>query len=218
MAVAYGSAAPVQCGTRRAGAGGSLRAGVQARHRGREARRPGGGRWARRWAAAEAAAAATSKGAEYMEKLAAARGRQYVLVGGKGGVGKTSTSSSMGLALAQSNHNTLIVSTDPAHSLSDSLAVDVSGGRPVRVAGVDDPLWAMEVDAAAAKARFQDAIKAAGETGSALRKTLSNLGLSGLADALDDLDVGALLETPPPGFDEFLAIAEVIKLLEDKDK
>ena len=153
-----------------------------------------------------------------MEKLAAARGRQYVLVGGKGGVGKTSTSSSMGLALAQSNHNTLIVSTDPAHSLSDSLAVDVSGGRPVRVAGVDDPLWAMEVDAAAAKARFQDAIKAAGETGSALRKTLSNLGLSGLADALDDLDVGALLETPPPGFDEFLAIAEVIKLLEDKDK
>ena len=62
----------------------------------------------------------------------------------------------------------LVVSTDPAHSLSDSLAQvriitssksyqilkfhiplpsqDVSGGKPVLVAGTDLPLWGMEID------------------------------------------------------------------------
>lgn len=42
---------------------------------------------------------------------------QYVFVGGKGGVGKTSTSSAIALGLSDSGLRTLIVSTDPAHSL-----------------------------------------------------------------------------------------------------
>ena len=39
----------------------------------------------------------------------------------QGGVGKTSCSSSLAVALAGAGHTTLVVSTDPAHSLSDSL-------------------------------------------------------------------------------------------------
>ena len=39
----------------------------------------------------------------------------------QGGVGKTSCSSSLAVALANAGHTTLVVSTDPAHSLSDSL-------------------------------------------------------------------------------------------------
>jgi anion-transporting ArsA/GET3 family ATPase len=46
---------------------------------------------------------------------------KYVMLGGKGGVGKTSLSASLGALLAAEGHPTLIVSTDPAHSLSDSL-------------------------------------------------------------------------------------------------
>ena len=43
------------------------------------------------------------------------------MLGGKGGVGKTSSAASLGVRLAAQGGPTLVVSTDPAHSLSDSL-------------------------------------------------------------------------------------------------
>ena len=43
------------------------------------------------------------------------------MLGGKGGVGKTSSAASLAVAFAEQGHSTLVVSTDPAHSLSDSL-------------------------------------------------------------------------------------------------
>ena len=135
-------------------------------------------------------------------------------------MGKTSTSASLALKLAQEGQRVLVVSTDPAHSLSDAIDQDVSGGAPVAIdTPASLPIWGMEVDAAAAKVRFQKAIQAASDEGtnSSLRNTLTTFGLGGLADALDDLDIASLLETPPPGFDEFLAISEVVKLLEDGD-
>ncbi len=57
------------------------------------------------------------------DALCAAAGseRRYFMLGGKGGVGKTSSAASLGAGLARSGHTTLVVSTDPAHSLSDSL-------------------------------------------------------------------------------------------------
>lgn len=51
----------------------------------------------------------------------AAKERQYYLLGGKGGVGKTSSAAALGVKLASMGQKALIVSTDPAHSLSDSL-------------------------------------------------------------------------------------------------
>jgi anion-transporting ArsA/GET3 family ATPase len=64
-------------------------------------------------------------------RLAASSG-YFMLLGGKGGVGKTSCSASLGVRCALEGHTTLVVSTDPAHSLSDSLdQVCVSGGGRV---------------------------------------------------------------------------------------
>ncbi|MGA7097810.1 MAG: TRC40/GET3/ArsA family transport-energizing ATPase [Acidimicrobiia bacterium] len=50
---------------------------------------------------------------------------RIVLVTGKGGVGKTTVAASTALAAADAGHRTLVTSTDPAHSLSDALAVDL---------------------------------------------------------------------------------------------
>lgn len=55
------------------------------------------------------------------EELSAGTTRKYVMVSGKGGVGKTSLAASLAVKFAAAGHPTLVVSTDPAHSLSDSL-------------------------------------------------------------------------------------------------
>ena len=148
-------------------------------------------------------------------------GRRYVMLGGKGGVGKTSLSASLAARYASQGKATLVVSTDPAHSLSDSLDQDVSGGKPVKVisSGVGDdsssfPLWAMEVDLGAARAELSAAAArtdpASGDNG--VTKFLRTVGLGVFADQLADLKLGELLDTPPPGVDEAVAIAKVVQL------
>lgn len=61
---------------------------------------------------------------------------------GKGGVGKTTMSAATALRAARMGYRTLVISTDPAHSLSDSLNVKLSG-EPTKVT---DNLWAQEVN------------------------------------------------------------------------
>ncbi|TMM08637.1 MAG: ArsA family ATPase [Actinobacteria bacterium] len=68
-----------------------------------------------------------------------------ILYTGKGGVGKTSVAACTGRACASSGLRTLVISTDPAHSLSESLCEEV-GGTPTRVS---PRLWGQEVDAQA---------------------------------------------------------------------
>lgn len=61
---------------------------------------------------------------------------------GKGGVGKTTMSSATALRAAKMGYRTLVISTDPAHSLSDSFNVNLSG-QPTKIT---DNLWAQEVN------------------------------------------------------------------------
>jgi arsenite/tail-anchored protein-transporting ATPase len=150
---------------------------------------------------------------EAIPEFAAAPGRKFYMLGGKGGVGKTSCSSSLAIGLAEAGHTTLVVSTDPAHSLSDSLAQDVSGGKPVEVDGTDGKVWGMEVELDAAKEELKD-LGGANE-GRKLDDLLDGLGLGGVANQLKDLKLGELLDTPPPGVDEAVAIAKVVSFLKD---
>lgn len=80
------------------------------------------------------------------EAIKSVKDRKYVMVSGKGGVGKTSLSSSLAIKFAEAGHTTLIVSTDPAHSLGDSLGQLLPGGLPVPIEGTALPLWGMEID------------------------------------------------------------------------
>lgn len=67
---------------------------------------------------------------------------RILLYTGKGGVGKTSVAAATALRSAQSGRKTLVVSTDPAHSLGDSLDVKLSN-EPMLIC---DNLWAQEID------------------------------------------------------------------------
>lgn len=70
--------------------------------------------------------------------------REFVFFGGKGGVGKTTVSCAYALKCARAGLDTLVVSTDPAHSTSD--VFDQEFGDDPRPVEGHDGLSAMEID------------------------------------------------------------------------
>ena len=67
---------------------------------------------------------------------------RIILFTGKGGVGKTTTAAATALQCASKGQKTLVISTDPAHSLSDALGVTLA---PEPVA-IHENLWGQEFD------------------------------------------------------------------------
>jgi arsenite/tail-anchored protein-transporting ATPase len=68
---------------------------------------------------------------------------RLILMTGKGGVGKTSVAAATGLRCAELGYKTLVLSTDPAHSLADSFDLEM-GHEPIQVR---PNLWGAELDA-----------------------------------------------------------------------
>lgn len=68
---------------------------------------------------------------------------RIILYTGKGGVGKTSVAAATAVKLAKDGKRVLIMSTDQAHSLSDSFGVKLEN-TPVKISEL---LWGLEIDA-----------------------------------------------------------------------
>jgi arsenite-transporting ATPase len=74
---------------------------------------------------------------------------RVLLFTGKGGVGKTTTAAATALRCADAGLRTIVLSTDPAHSLSDAYAVEL-GDHAIEIA---PSLWGQQLDA---QARMED--------------------------------------------------------------
>lgn len=118
---------------------------------------------------------------------------------GKGGVGKTTCSAAAGVTLAEQGKPTLLFSTDPAHSLSDSLGQQL-GPRVQPIVGVPN-LWGLEIDAAKVLSGFKQRF------GDDLYDLITT------ATYLDDTDARLLLDLELPGLDELMSLHQILDFL-----
>jgi arsenite-transporting ATPase len=117
-------------------------------------------------------------------------GARFVFVLGKGGVGKTTTAAALALSSA-GRSNTLLISTDPAHSLGDVFDQQLAGANPAS-SSCDPALMLEEFDARAYALRFNAWAEP------------HLLELMERGTYLDSDDARALMQLTLPGVDELM--------------
>ena len=135
-------------------------------------------------------------------------GVSLLLFAGKGGVGKTTLASATAFRLAEEypDREVFLISTDPAHSLSDCLGLSVSS----RGTGVGPRVTAMEIDA---PLEFEVLRRQyTGEVAGFFDRLLAGPRMVDLEFERDVLE--RILDLSPPGLDELMAVARVVALLE----
>lgn len=126
---------------------------------------------------------------------------KLILFGGKGGVGKTTCAATAALYLANNNKNTLLISSDPAHSLSDSVGTEI-GDEIRQIKGVKN-LSAIEISAEKALSKFKI------EYDAELRRLFDT------STYLDKEDIDSILALPIPGIDEVMGFKTILDLIEE---
>ncbi|KAL6948823.1 Golgi to ER traffic-related protein [Hanseniaspora vineae] len=134
---------------------------------------------------------------------------KWIFVGGKGGVGKTTSSCSIAIQMAtkQPEKQFLLISTDPAHNLSDAFG-EKFGKDARKVTGMNN-LSCMEIDPSAALKDMNDM---------AVAQNNNNGGNGGLADMLGGGGALADLTGSIPGIDEALSFMEVMKHIKKQEE
>ena len=125
---------------------------------------------------------------------------KLIIFGGKGGVGKTSCAIATALSLSE-KFKTLLISTDPAHSVSDCLEFQI-GFKVVKVDGIPN-LSAIEVVADEALSVFKT------DHYNELKKLLVT------STNLDGEDIEDMLTLSIPGIDEIMSFKTIIDFIEE---
>lgn len=129
---------------------------------------------------------------------------KMVMFGGKGGVGKTTCAASSAIWAAEHGRNTLIISTDPAHSLGDSLGVELPPGEQIPIEGIKN-LTALEINPKANMTEFK---------GLTNMNPMEDMGMGGMMDSFGMGDLQEFASMNPPGIDEALAFGKILEFIE----
>jgi arsenite-transporting ATPase len=122
----------------------------------------------------------------------------FEFFGGKGGVGKTTMAAARALWLADNGKKVLVISTDPAHSLSDSFEKKIGG----KIKELEKNLYAVEIDPKEAVKDYKEKISMD------QLEQLQNFGIGG-----EEFDLAAMT----PGIDEMAAFDKFIQYMDEKD-
>lgn len=126
--------------------------------------------------------------------------KRLLMIGGKGGVGKTTVSAAMAVAAADAGRKVLLVSTDPAHSLADAFARPI-GDRPTM-------LWpnltALELDPDT-------------EVDAYLERVFSQMRRYVGPDQVNELQRQLRLSSQSPGAQEAALLERISRLIEDSE-
>jgi arsenite/tail-anchored protein-transporting ATPase len=125
--------------------------------------------------------------------------KKLILIGGKGGVGKTSISAAAALYSSKKGKKTLILSTDPAHSLSDSYDVAI-GNKTTKI---NENLDALEIDASILLKDYM------GKNS----KFLKQIADDGTFFSTEEIE--KFFDLSLPGMDEVMALIKITDILEE---
>ncbi len=129
---------------------------------------------------------------------------ELILFGGKGGVGKTTCAVATAIALLP--RKTLLISTDPAHSVGDCLGQNI--GDEITMVEQAGNLYALEISADKTLQEFKQ------QYSSEMRRLLET---SAGVEHLTRGEREKLLSLPVPGADEVMGLQRLIKLMEEGD-
>jgi anion-transporting ArsA/GET3 family ATPase len=135
-------------------------------------------------------------------------GTRVCVVGGSGGVGKTTAAAAIAMGMAARGLTVAVVTIDPAQRLATALGLDELGGEPHRIAPqrfadaglpLDGELWAMTLDP---KRTFDELIARLAPDDATRDQILANRVYRELSDAI-------------AGSQEFTAVAKLYELAQD---
>ncbi|MBU4368995.1 ArsA family ATPase [Patescibacteria group bacterium] len=130
---------------------------------------------------------------------------QFIIFGGKGGVGKTTMSAALALKFAEAHKDKkiLIFTTDPAPSLGDSFEQELSN-KPAKINGTQN-LWAMEINAKVVLEEFKE------KYGKDILDILQQ------GTYLEDEETKEILSLDIPGLDEIMGLKKITDFMESQE-
>src|SRR5699024_3955293 len=81
--------------------------------------------------------------------------KKIIFIGGKGGVGKSTTSAALALKMSNEKKRTLLVSTDPAHNTGHIFGKEI-GPKKTKL---NDYLYAIEIDPTFETKKYMETVK-----------------------------------------------------------